>query len=49
MKENDEIEIDLLALIKVLWRKALVIILVAVLMAAAVFAFTLFPSVEKVA
>ena len=42
MKENEEIEIDLLALIKTLWRKALVIILVAVLMAAAVFAVTLF-------
>lgn len=41
-KNNDEIEIDLLKLIKVLWRKALVIILVAVLTASAVFAFTLF-------
>ena len=41
-KNNDEIEIDLLKLIKVLWRKALVIILVAVLAASAVFAFTLF-------
>ena len=39
---NDEIEIDLLALFKALWRKALVIILVAVLTASAVFAFTLF-------
>ena len=42
MKKNDEIEIDLLALAKVLWRKALVIILVAVITASAVFAFTLF-------
>ena len=39
---NDEIEIDLLKLIKVLWRRALVIILVALLAASAVFAVTLF-------
>lgn len=41
-KKNDEIEIDLLKLIKVLWRRALVIILVALLVASAVFAVTLF-------
>ena len=41
-KNNDEIEIDLLKLFKALWRKALVIILVAVLAASAAFAFTLF-------
>ena len=41
-KNNDEIEIDLLKLIKVLWRRALVIILVALLVASAVFAVTLF-------
>ena len=41
-KVNDEIEIDLLKLIRALWRKALVIILIAVLVAAAVFAYTLF-------
>ncbi len=40
--KNDEIEIDLLKLIKVLWRRALVIILVALLAASAVFAVTLF-------
>ena len=41
-KENDEIEIDLIALFKALWRKALVIILVAVIFASATFAGTLF-------
>ena len=41
-KQNDEIEIDLLKLAKALWRRALVIILIAVLAASAVFAFTLF-------
>ena len=40
--ENEEFEIDLLKLIRALWKKTLVIILVAVLTAAAVFAFTLF-------
>lgn len=40
--KNDEIEIDLLKLIKVLWRRVLVIILVALLAASAVFAVTLF-------
>ena len=39
---RDEFEIDLVELFSALWRKALVIILVAVLMAAAVFAYTLF-------
>ena len=42
MKNNDEIEIDLLKLFKALWRRALVIILVAVVFASAVFAYTLF-------
>ena len=42
MNNNDEIEIDLLKLFKALWKQALVIILVAVILAAAVFAFTLF-------
>ena len=41
-RDNDEIEIDLLKLIKVLWGRALIIILVALLMASAVFAVTLF-------
>ena len=40
--KNDVMEIDLLKLFKVLWRKALVIILVAVILAAAAFAYTLF-------
>ena len=40
-KNNPEIEIDLLKLISVLWSKALVIILVAVLMASFAFAGTL--------
>ena len=39
--DNDEIEIDLGKLFKALWRKALVIILVAVLAAAGAFALTL--------
>ncbi len=39
---TDEIEIDLLALFRALWRKALVIIFVAVLFAAGAFAVTLF-------
>ena len=44
MKRNndDEIEIDLLQLFRALWSKALIIILVAVLTASAVFAFTFF-------
>ena len=37
---NDEIEIDLLKLFKEMWRHALVIILVALLVASAVFAVT---------
>ncbi len=41
-KNNAEIEIDLLKLVKVLWKKALVIILVALLAASATFAVTLF-------
>ena len=41
-KNNDEIEIDLLALFKALWRKSLIIILTALLTASAVFAVTLF-------
>ena len=41
-KNNQELEIDLLKLIKALWRKALVILLVAVIAASAVFAYTLF-------
>lgn len=41
-KNNDEIEIDLLKLFQALWRRALVIILVAVLAASAAFAATLF-------
>ena len=40
--QSDEYEIDLFQLFQALWKKALVIILVAVLMAAAVFAYTLF-------
>ena len=39
-KNNDEIEIDLLKLIKALWRRVLVIILVALLFATAAFAYT---------
>ncbi|MBQ9685111.1 MAG: hypothetical protein IJV41_01005 [Oscillospiraceae bacterium] len=42
MKNNDEIEIDLLKLFKALWKRALVILLVALITASAVFAFTLF-------
>ena len=41
-KDNNEIEIDLLQLIRVLWSKALVIILAAALAGAATFAVTLF-------
>lgn len=41
-RDNDEIEIDLLKLIKVLWGRALIIILVALLTASAVFVVTLF-------
>lgn len=41
-RNNDEIEIDLLKLFKALWRRALVIILVALLGASAAFAYTLF-------
>lgn len=41
-KNNDVMEIDLLKLFKALWRKALVIILVALILAAAAFAYTLF-------
>jgi len=40
--KNDEIEIDLIKLFQALWRKALIIILVAVLFASAAFAGTLF-------
>ena len=40
--KNDEIEIDLLKLIKVLWRRALVIILIALLGASIAFAYTAF-------
>ena len=40
-KNNDEIEIDLLKLIKALWQKALVIILIAVILATITFAVTL--------
>ncbi len=40
--ENNEIEIDLLKLVKALWKKTLVIILIAAIAAAAAFAFTLF-------
>ena len=40
-KNNDEIEIDLIKLVKTLWQKALVIILIAVIMATATFAVTL--------
>ena len=39
---DDEIEIDLLELFRALWNRALIIILVAVLTASAVFAFTFF-------
>ncbi len=39
---NDEITIDLVALFRALWKKALIIIFVAVLFAAATFAYTLF-------
>lgn len=41
-KENDEIEIDLLELCKVLWSKALVLILTALITGAAVFSVTFF-------
>lgn len=41
-RENEEIEIDLIQLFKVLWRKALVIILSAAIFGAATFAVTLF-------
>ena len=41
-RNNDEIEIDLIALFRALWRRALIIIFVAVLIAAAAFAYTLF-------
>ena len=39
---NDEIEIDLLKLVKALWRRVLVIILIALIGASAAFAVTLF-------
>ncbi len=42
MRNNDEIEIDLIKLIKAIWKKALVIILIAVITATLTFAFTLF-------
>ncbi len=42
MNQNDELEIDLLKLIKVLWKKALVIILIALIFASLAFAFTFF-------
>jgi len=41
MNNKDEFEIDLLGLVRVLWKKALVIILVAVIMASLFFAGTL--------
>ncbi len=41
MNNTDEMEIDLLKLIKALWKKALVIILVALIFAAAFFAYSL--------
>ena len=41
-KENDEIEIDLLALFKVLWSKVLVLVLAALIAGAATFAVTAF-------
>ena len=41
-KENDEIEIDFLALFKVLWSKALVLVLTALIAGAATFAVTAF-------
>ena len=41
MNNTDEMEIDLLKLIKALWKRALVIILVALIFAAAFFAYTL--------
>ena len=41
-KENDEIEIDLLALVKVLWSRALVLVLTALITGAATFAVTAF-------
>jgi len=41
-KENDEIEIDLLALVKVLWSRALVLVLTALIAGAATFAVTAF-------
>ena len=39
---NDEIEIDLLQLFGALWKKALAIILIAVIVGSAAFAYTLF-------
>ncbi len=41
-RKKEEMEIDLLELFRALWRKALLIILVAVIAASAVFAYTLF-------
>ena len=41
-RNNDELEIDLLKLFKALWRRALVIILIALIGASAAFAYTLF-------
>lgn len=41
-KDNDEIEIDLLALFRVLWSKALVLVLTALIAGAATFAVTAF-------
>ena len=41
MNNTDEMEIDLLKLIKALWKRALVIILVALIFAAAFFGATL--------
>ena len=38
---NDEIEIDLLKLFRALWKKALIIILIAVIFASGAFAYTL--------
>ena len=42
MENNNEIEIDLIKLAKALWKKALVIILIAAVFAAGAFAYTLF-------
>ena len=41
-KDNEELEIDLLELFRVLWSKALVLILTALITGAAVFSITFF-------